>query len=52
MCLEVNCNVRSGFALGDYQREFLVPGIPENRHRFTAIYRLGLLTLRVGCCLR
>ena len=23
-----------------------MPGIPENRHRFTAIYRLGLLALR------
>ena len=33
------------FPLGDYQREFLVPGIPENRHRFTAIYRLGLFGL-------
>jgi hypothetical protein len=31
----------SRFPLGDYQGEFLVPGIPENRHRFTAIYRLG-----------
>jgi hypothetical protein len=38
------------FPLGDYQREFLVPGIPEHRHRFTAIYRLDLLALRVSCC--
>jgi hypothetical protein len=38
--------LRSGFPLGDYQREFLVPGIPENRHRFTAVYRLGPLALR------
>ena len=38
--------LRSGFPLGDYQRESLVPGIPKNRHNFTAIYRLGLLALR------
>ena len=37
-------------SFGDYQREVLVPGIPENRRRFTAIYRLGLLALRGGCC--
>ena len=50
-CPLLPVRLRSGFPLGDYQREFLVPGIAENRHRFTAIYRLGLLALRGGCCL-
>jgi hypothetical protein len=31
---------------------FLVPGIPEKRHHFTAIYSLGLLALREWLCLR
>ena len=26
-----------------------MPGIPKNRHNFTAIYRLGLPALRGGC---
>jgi hypothetical protein len=33
------------FPWATYQRESLVPGTPENRHCFTAIYRLGLLAL-------
>jgi hypothetical protein len=33
----------AGFPLSEYQRKFLVPGIFENRHRFTAVYRLGPL---------